>query len=206
MYVKNKMTVNPKTVTPEQTISEVLDLMHEFKIHRIPVVEKGKLVGLVTQGVVQENSPSHLTTLSIHEMNYLLSKTKVKDIMIKKVITVGPEALVEAAADIMDKKDIGCLPVVGDSNVLLGILTTSDILKAFVELFGYNQEGTRVTVLINDRVGEFAAFTKLFADNHISISHFANHGNEVVIRCNELDKKKVRDLLEKNSYTITSLL
>lgn len=206
MYVKNKMTVNPKTVTPEQTISEVLDLMHEFKIHRIPVVEKGKLVGLVTQGVVQENSPSHLTTLSIHEMNYLLSKTKVKDIMIKKVITVGPEALVEAAADIMEKKDIGCLPVVGDSNVLLGILTTSDILKAFVELFGYNQEGTRVTVLINDRVGEFAAFTKLFADNHISISHFANHGNEVVIRCNELDKKKVRDLLEKNSYTITSLL
>lgn len=206
MYVKNKMTINPKTVGPESTISEVLDLMHEFKIHRIPVVEKGKLVGLVTQGVVQENTPSHLTTLSIHEMNYLLSKTRVKDIMIKKVITVGPEALVEEAADIMEKKDIGCLPVVGDSNVLLGILTTSDILKAFVDLFGYYQEGTRVTVLINDRVGEFAAFTKLFADNGISISHFANQGNEVVIRCNELNKKRVRELLEKNGYTITSIL
>lgn len=206
MYVKNKMTVNPKTVSPESTISEVLDLMHEFKIHRIPVVEKGKLVGLVTQGVVQENTPSHLTTLSIHEMNYLLSKTRVKDIMIKKVITVGPEALVEEAADIMEKKDIGCLPVVGDSNVLLGILTTSDILKAFVDLFGFYQEGTRVTVLINDRVGEFAAFTKLFAYNGISISHFTNQGNELVIRCNELDKKRVRDLLEKNGYTITSIL
>ena len=206
MYVKNKMTINPKTVGPESTISEVLDLMHEFKIHRIPVVEKGKLVGLVTQGVVQENTPSHLTTLSIHEMNYLLSKTRVKDIMITKVITVGPEALVEEAADIMEKKDIGCLPVVGDSNVLLGILTTSDILKAFVDLFGFYQEGTRVTVLINDRVGEFAAFTKLFADNGISISHFANQGNEVVIRCNELNKKRVRELLEKNGYTITSIL
>ena len=206
MYVKNKMTINPKTVTPDQTISEVLDLMHEFKIHRIPVVDKGKLVGLVTQGVVQENTPSHLTTLSIHEMNYLLSKTRVKDIMIKKVITVGPEALVEGAADIMEKKDIGCLPVVSESNELLGILTTSDILKAFVDMFGYHQEGTRVTVLINDRVGEFAAFTKLFADNNISISHFANHGNEVVIRCNELNKKRVSDLLEKNGYTITSIL
>lgn len=206
MYVKNKMTINPKTVTPDQTISEVLDLMHEFKIHRIPVVDKGKLVGLVTQGVVQENTPSHLTTLSIHEMNYLLSKTRVKDIMIKKVITVGPEALVEGAADIMEKKDIGCLPVVSESNELLGILTTSDILKAFVEMFGYYQEGTRVTVLIDDRVGEFAAFTKLFADNNISISHFANHGNEVVIRCNELNKKRVSDLLEKNGYTITSIL
>ncbi len=206
MYVKNKMTINPKTVTPDQTISEVLDLMHEFKIHRIPVVDKGKLVGLVTQGVVQENTPSHLTTLSIHEMNYLLSKTRVKDIMIKKVITIGPEALVEAAADTMEKKDIGCLPVVSESNELLGILTTSDILKAFVEMFGYYQEGTRVTVLIDDRVGEFAAFTKLFADNNISISHFANHGNEVVIRCNELNKKRVSDLLEKNGYTITSIL
>lgn len=200
------MTINPKTVTPDQTISEVLDLMHEFKIHRIPVVDKGKLVGLVTQGVVQENTPSHLTTLSIHEMNYLLSKTRVKDIMIKKVITIGPEALVEAAADTMEKKDIGCLPVVSESNELLGILTTSDILKAFVEMFGYYQEGTRITVLIDDRVGEFAAFTKLFADNNISISHFANHGNEVVIRCNELNKKRVSDLLEKNGYTITSIL
>ena len=206
MYVKNKMTINPKTVTPDQTISEVLDLMHEFKIHRIPVVDKGKLVGLVTQGVVQENTPSHLTTLSIHEMNYLLSKTRVKDIMIKKVITIGPEALVEAAADTMEKKDIGCLPVVSESNELLGILTTSDILKAFVDMFGYHQEGTRVTVLINDRVGEFAAFTKLFADNNISISHFANHGNEVVFRCNVLNKKRVSDLLEKNGYTITSIL
>lgn len=206
MYVKNKMTINPKTVTPDQTISEVLDLMHEFKIHRIPVVDKGKLVGLVTQGVVQENTPSHLTTLSIHEMNYLLSKTRVKDIMIKKVITIGPEALVEAAADTMEKKDIGCLPVVSESNELLGILTTSDILKAFVDMFGYHQVGTRVTVLIDDRVGEFAAFTKLFADNNISISHFANHGNEVVIRCNELNKKRVSDLLEKNGYTITSIL
>ncbi len=206
MYVKNKMTINPKTVSADQTISEVLDLMHEFKIHRIPVVEKGKLVGLVTQGVVQENTPSHLTTLSIHEMNYLLSKTRVKDIMIKKVITVRPDALIEEAADIMEKKDIGCLPVIGDDNVLLGILTTSDILKAFVDLFGFHQEGTRVTVLVNDRVGEFAAFTKLFADNHISISHFANQGNELVIRCNELNKKRVEELLEKNGYTITSIL
>lgn len=206
MYVKNKMTINPKTVSADQTISEVLDLMHEFKIHRIPVVEKGKLVGLVTQGVVQENTPSHLTTLSIHEMNYLLSKTRVKDIMIKKVITVRPDALIEEAADIMEKKDIGCLPVIGDDNVLLGILTTSDILKAFVDLFGFHQEGTRVTVLVNDRVGEFAAFTKLFADNHISISHFANQGNELVIRCNELNKKRVGELLEKNGYTITSIL
>ena len=205
MYVKNNMTVNPKTVHPDQTISEVLDLMHEFKIHRIPVVSDGKLVGLVTQGVVTENSPSRLSTLSIHEMNYLLSKTKVKDIMIKKVFTIPPEALAEEAAFVMEQKDIGCLPVVGEGNVLLGILTTSDILKAFVNILGYNQRGSRVAIQVVDGIGVFAELTKLLADNMISISHLANRDTEIIFRCDELDQKKLRKLLEANGYNIISI-
>lgn len=205
MYVKNNMTVNPKTVHPDQTISEVLDLMHEFKIHRIPVVLEGKLVGLVTQGIVTENSPSRLSTLSIHEMNYLLSKTRVKDIMIKKVFTISPEALAEEAAFVMEEKDIGCLPVVGDSNVLLGILTTSDILKAFVNILGFNQRGSRVAIKVVDGIGVFAELTRVLADNDISISHLANHGSEIIFRCDELDQKKLRKLLEAHGYNIISI-
>ncbi|MCK7472078.1 MAG: CBS domain-containing protein [Desulfomicrobium escambiense] len=72
------MTVNPACIHPDQTISEVLDLMHDHSIHRLPVIERGRLVGLVTEGVVAENSPSNATSLSMHEINYLLSKTKVK--------------------------------------------------------------------------------------------------------------------------------
>ncbi|MEI7667504.1 MAG: CBS domain-containing protein [Erysipelotrichaceae bacterium] len=208
MFVKNKMTVNPISVHPDQTISEVLDLMHANQIHRIPVVEKGKLVGLVTQGVVQENTPSHLTTLSIHEMNYLLSKTKVIDIMLKRVTTINAEALIEEAADIMDKQDIGCLPVVGEDNVLLGILTTSDILKAFVELLGLHQRGTKITVEAeDDHVGVIAQVSTLFAAQNINISHFAvNTGiKEFTLRCDEIDTKKVRKILEDKGFKVTSI-
>jgi len=210
MNVKNKMTVNPICIHPDQTISEVLDLMHEHKIHRIPVTEKGRLVGLVTQGVVQENSPSNMSTLSIHEMNYLLSKTKVKDIMIRKVITISPDAIIEEAADTMEKKDIGCLPVVGEDNVLLGIITTNDIMKAFVELFGYHQHGTRITVQApENEVGIITKLSGVFTDNGISISHVAvypNNTNEFIIRVYETDKDKIRKLLESKGFVVTSVL
>jgi acetoin utilization protein AcuB len=209
MLVKHKMTANPITVTPTQTISEVLDLMATHDIHRLPVVDGNKLVGLVTQGVVQENSPSHLTTLSIHEMNYLLSKTKVKDIMIKKVFTVGPDALIEAAADLMQTQDIGCLPVVGENQVLLGIITIGDILDAFVDFFGYHEPGTRVVLEVKeDKVGTLAAVAEVFANADISISHFivsAASTHEFVLRVAETDKKKVEKLLESAGYTVISV-
>ncbi len=210
MNVKNKMTVNPICIHPEQTISEVLDLMQEHKIHRIPVTDKGRLVGLVTQGVVQENSPSSMSTLSIHEMNYLLSKTKVKDIMIRKVVTISPDAIIEEAADTMEKKDIGCLPVVGEDNVLLGIITTNDILKAFVEFFGYHQRGTRVVVQApENEVGVITKLSNVFTESDISISHVAvypNSNNEFIIRVEETDKEKVRKLLEAKGFTVNSVL
>ena len=206
MYVKKMMTINPKTVHPEQTVSEVLDLMHEFNIHRLPVVVEGKLVGLITQGVVQENSPSNLSTLSIHEMNYLLSKTKVKDIMIKEVFTTQAEALLEEAADVMYQKDIGCLPVIGDAKVLLGILTTGDILKAFSDILGFNQDGLRVSVEVTkNKVGVLAEFAKLFADNDINITHFTNYDHEFVLRCSGRDKQALEKLLTSKGYKVLSI-
>ena len=151
MYVKNRMTKNPITISPDSTISEVLDLMAQKNVHRLPVVEGDTLIGLLTEGVIQENSPSHASSLSIHEINYLLSKTMVKDIMIRKVITIGPDALLEEAALLMKKNEIGGLPVVV-GNKLVGIITVNDILGAFVDLLGYYQPGSRVVIEVsNDR-------------------------------------------------------
>ena len=207
MYVKHRMTVDPIVVHPEQTISEVLDLMKQHDIHRLPVTEKGKLVGLITNSTIQANSPSSLTTLSIHEMNYLLSKTRVKDIMIKNVITSNPNMPVEEAADLMEKKDIGCLPVVGEANVLLGIITTGDILKAFVELMGHNLSGSsRITGKFPDnKPGVLADFAKIFADNGISLTHASIIEAGFHVRCNSTDVKKIRSLLESKGYTVEDI-
>lgn len=210
MQVKHKMTVNPVCISPDQTISEVLDLMQQNDFHRLPVVDKNKLVGLVTEGVVLENSPSNATSLSMHELNYLLSKTKVKDIMIKDVLTIGPEALIEEAAHIMETNDIGCLPVITEKLEVVGIITTNDILKAFVDLLGYKDPGTRVSIEIGeDRIGMLKDLTEVFTKENINLTRLIAHRNginEFVIKCEETDKNKVRKLLEANGFKVTSIM
>lgn len=210
MYVKNRMTKNPITISPDSTISEVLDLMAQKNVHRLPVVEGDTLIGLLTEGVIQENSPSHASSLSIHEINYLLSKTMVKDIMIRKVITIGPDALLEEAALLMKKNEIGGLPVVV-GNKLVGIITVNDILGAFVDLLGYYQPGSRVVIEVsNDRSGIMADLASIFAEAKINISHLAIYHREdvidVVVRCSSTDKYGLRVILESKNYKVISVL
>ena len=112
MYVKDNMVSSPITIGPDQSVSEAIDIMSENELHRLPVVdENGKLVGLVTEGVIASNTPNKASSLSVFELNYLLNKLSIKDIMIKDVITIGKDALLEEAATVLRKYDIGCLPV-----------------------------------------------------------------------------------------------
>lgn len=210
MYVKNRMTKNPITISPDSTISEVLDLMAQKNVHRLPVVQGDTLIGLLTEGVIQENSPSHASSLSIHEINYLLSKTMVKDIMIRKVITIGPDALLEEAALLMKKNEIGGLPVVV-GNKLVGIITVNDILGAFVDLLGFYQSGSRVVIEVSDdRSGIMADIASIFAEAKINISHLAIYHREdvidVVVRCSSTDKYGLRVILESKNYKVISVL
>ena len=107
MYIRNYMTSNPYTVSPEDTVADAMELMRAKKIRRIPVVKNGKLVGIITQGKLLEVSPSPATSLSVFEINYLLSKTKIDSIMTKEPITVQPTDLLEVAAVKMREFDIG---------------------------------------------------------------------------------------------------
>ena len=107
MEVKDYMSTNLITVEPNTTVMKALDLMKEHDVHRLPVVEGDKLVGLLTAELVAQNSPSMATSLSVHELNYLLNKTTAKDIMLKQVITVKPTAVLEEAASIMRQQGIG---------------------------------------------------------------------------------------------------
>lgn len=182
MYVKDYMTRNPYTITPNKTVSDAINVMSVSDVHRLPVVDqKGKLIGLLTQGRIQKNTPNNTSTLSVFELNYLLNKLSVNDIMknVEDVVTIGPDALLEEAATVMRKDDIGSLPVVDKDNNLIGIITHNDIFDAFVELLGYNKQATRYVVTVNDDTpGIMEGIAKICSENNISISNLAVYHNE----------------------------
>jgi CBS domain-containing protein len=129
--VKDWMTPEPVTIGPDTTLPEAARLMKECRIRRLPVVENGRLVGIVTMGDVREASPSAATSLSIYELNYLISRLSVREIMTHDPIAIAPDTSIEAAARLMLEHKIGGLPVV-DGDKVVGIITESDIFRLLV--------------------------------------------------------------------------
>ena len=134
MLIKDRMTRPPITAPPEMPMQEALKLMRERGIRRLPVVDKeGKLLGIVSDRDLLHASPSDATSLSVWELNYLLSKVTLKELMTTPVITVTPETPVQEAARIMAEKKIGGLPVVQAGKVV-GIITETDLFRVLLEL------------------------------------------------------------------------
>jgi len=133
-YVKDWMSDHPVTIPPETTVPEAYLVMKKSNVRRLPVIDDGRLVGIVTRGDVREAGPSDATSLSIYELNYLLAKLTVSEIMTKDPITVTPETSLHDVAKIMLEKKIGGLPVV-DGKKVVGIITESDVFRAMIELF-----------------------------------------------------------------------
>ena len=147
--------------------------MREQGLHRLPVIENDQLVGLVTEGTIAEASPSKATSLSIYEMNYLLNKTKIKDIMIRDVVTVSQFASLEDATYLMLKNKIGILPVV-DNQQVYGVITDRDVFRAFLEISGYGEEGIRVRFITEDEVGVLEKIVHLIVEENLNISNAVN--------------------------------
>lgn len=132
MYVRDKMSRNVITITPDQSLRMARERMRKHGIRRLPVVKDGQLVGMVTDRDVRQAWASPATSLSTHELLYLLDRVTVQEVMTPKVLTVTPDTpLVEAARLLHDHK-IGGLPVV-DGRALVGIITEMDLLEAFIE-------------------------------------------------------------------------
>ncbi len=213
MYVKDRMTKDPYCINTKTSISAALDIMSSHNFHRLPVVdENNHLVGLITEGVITENTPGKATSLSIYELNYLLSKSTVEDIMIKQVITIDPDVFLEEAAVKMQKNNVGCLVVLDkETSQVIGIITHNDIFSAFIDLLGYNQKGIRyVLKMENDCPGEFAKVTDYIAKMNVNISNIAVYhtvrGIEVVLATNGDNCHRCKDGLEKAGYVITDIL
>lgn len=155
MFVKEWMTADPKTVTVKTPVMEAMQSLREGGFRRLPVVENGLLVGIVTDRDLKEATPSKATTLSVYELNYLLSKLTVKDVMKTPVLSVEPDDPIETAALIMEEHKVSGLPVV-ENGAVVGILTITDMLATFVEVLGLREGGTRVTVVLPDEPGILA--------------------------------------------------
>ncbi len=132
--VRDWMTPHPITIDPKTVLPDAHQLMQDSHIRRLPVVEKGKLVGIVTLGDIREAEPSNATTLSIYEVHYLLSKLTVERIMTRNPITIAPNQSIRDAARLMLEHKIGGLPVVEPATgKLVGIITESDIFRILAQ-------------------------------------------------------------------------
>ncbi len=152
MLVRKWMTPELLTISPETPVLDAIRLLKERGFRRLPVVDRGKLVGIVTDKDLKDAMPSKVTTLSIWELNYLLAKLTVTEVMAKPVVTISENAGLEEAALLLEEYKVGGLPVMRD-NVLVGIITITDVLRAFVEAMGLNEGGVRITVDVDDQPG-----------------------------------------------------
>lgn len=209
MFVREYMTTSPVTVTPEDSLGEALRLMKEHSIRRLPVMAKGKIAGLVTEQDLMKASPSSATSLSIWEINYLFPKIKIKDIMTKEIFTVTPETILEEAALLMQENQISTLPVL-DGDKLVGIITESDIFKAFIDVLGLNHPSLRVTLQVEDQIGVLKNVFEIVGAVGINIistivQRLPDQKVHLILRLSTGDIEKVTEIFESAGMKVVHI-
>ena len=199
MKVRDVMTWNVVTVTSDMPIMEARKIMDAHGVRRLPVVDKGKLVGMVSKERITRTAPSPATSLSVWEINYLLAKMTVKEVMSKAPITVDPEMSVEAAIALAQKKGVGALPVLED-NKLVGIATTNDFFyKILNPVLGIGKSGTRMVISKGGDIKGLQEILDLVKKAGAKIVSFHNmppvEGKEQDV-CLHLDKEDVKQLVK----------
>lgn len=200
MLVGERMSRPPITIPPEMSIHEALSLFKRERIRRAPIIKGGKMVGIVSEKDLINASPSPATTLSVWEMNYLLSKLTVAEVMTKSVITITEDTPIEEAARVMADNKIGGLPVVKGSRVV-GIITETNLFRLFLELMGAREKGIRVTAVIEDQPGTLAKVTKAIAEaggNFIAFGQFIGedvHTRVITFKVSGMNQTQVKNIL-----------
>lgn len=210
MIVAKRMMRNPVYVDENDSMKKAMDLLRDREIRHLPVLKGGdKLVGIVSERDIKQASPSPATALEIREIYYLLDKVKVRQIMTRRPYTISPTAPIEEAALIMREKKIGCLPVVEDGR-LVGILTETDILDAFIESMGVSGPGYRVELALPNRPGMLFEVLKLLKDFNVNIVSVATAAHDdpemkvLILRIETKGYKVLKAALKKAGYEIVS--
>jgi acetoin utilization protein AcuB len=210
MFVGERMSRPVISVAPETPVHDALAMFKKDHIRRAPVIKDGKLLGIVTENDLRNASPSPATTLSVWEMNYLISKVTVKQVMSKKVKTIDVDTPIEEAARIMTDSSIGGMPVTRDGKIV-GIITETDLFKIFLELMGAREKGVRVSALVEDKPGQLAKVSKAITEaggNFIAFGMFSGPDTSTklltfkVARMKKDEVKKVLDNVVKKFMDI----
>ncbi|MGC9141307.1 MAG: CBS domain-containing protein [Caldimicrobium sp.] len=215
MLVKDWMSEHIITLDENTSIMKAIQVLKEHKIRRIPVTRDGKLSGIVTDRDIKEVTPSKITTFEVHELYYLLSELKLKDIMTKDPITVYPDDTVEYAAVLMLENKISGLPVINREGYVVGIITQTDIFKLFVNITGIYYSPYQISLLIN-HPNELTELFEIFKKLGLSLYSFltwkeemafpieddqkelkSEHKRLVFIRPEEINKEKFEILTEE---------
>ena len=201
MLVGERMSHPVITIHPDMPLQEALNLMHQEHIRRLPVVDnRGQLVGIVSERDLLHASPSDATTLSVWELNYLLCKITIGEIMTRNVITVNVDTPIEEAARIMADAKIGGLPVARNGKVI-GIITETDLFRIFPEMLGAREPGVRLAVLVPNVPGELTQLTKSIFDNGgniVALGTFlgdSSENREVTIKVTGIDAQTLEELV-----------
>lgn len=215
MKVRDRMTVNVKTIQLDSSINDAFKIMNENSFRRLPVMnQKQQLVAIVTLSDLNQASPSNATALSVHELNYLLARTKIKDILPAKpeLMIIGPDEYIEAAANVMIENKISSLPVV-ENGELVGIITETDIFHALVEFLGVKKPHTRIDAYVADQPGRLAEVTGLIASRGINILNTQLYYDEklarykVIMRIDDLEQhQEISRALRDHGYEIESII
>jgi acetoin utilization protein AcuB len=201
MNVGRRMSHPVITVPPEMQITKAHELMSVEKIHRLPVVKNGKLVGIVSEQDILKAYPSTVTTLAVWEVTSLLEKIKVKDVMNKQVSTVQENTPIEQAARLLADNKIGSLPVMrGDE--LVGIITETDLFRIMLEMLGARHPGVYLTVLTPNRPGEIAKLSRAIFEHGGDITALSTFEGDTIadfmisLKVSGIEQQTLKEVIE----------
>ncbi|RJP56851.1 MAG: CBS domain-containing protein [Deltaproteobacteria bacterium] len=204
MLVKNWMSKDVITVDIDDSMKTAIKLMEDYNIRRIPVLKKDRLKGIVSYLDINRESASQANALAVSELNYLIEKIKVKDIMSANPKTISPHDTVEEAAVVMLEQKIGSLPVIDSNGKLIGIITESDIFKVLISMTGIKQGGIQFAFNLPDKSGsikEVADVFRSYGGSMLSIMTSYEHAEEgyrqVYIRMKNIDREELNKLINE---------
>ena len=212
MLVENWMNRKVITVDADDSMMDASKILKENKIRMLPVLGKGKLVGIVTDRDLKRASPSDATSLAVHELLYILANVKIKEIMSRKPITVPFDYTVEEAAEIMLEHKISGLPVVDRDGTVVGTITQTDLFRVLISLTGVGKSGIQFGFLLEDRPGsikEVSDVIRKYGGRMASILSSYERAPEgfrhVYIRFHDIDRTRLSEFKQELKKTAKTL-